>query len=69
MHYHTAFMMSILSSGSELFNCVALSTSPDPTGTYFRWAFSNGANFPDYPKYGVGANAYYISTRDLINDY
>jgi len=55
------------SSGSELFNCVALSTSPDPTGTYFRWAFSNGANFPDYPKYGVGADAYYISTRDFLS--
>ena len=49
-----------------MFNCVALSTSPDPTGTYFRWAVNNGANFPDYPKYGVGDDAYYISTRDFL---
>lgn len=37
-------------SGPTFFNCVALSTSGDPTGTYFRWAFSTGNNFPDYPK-------------------
>ncbi len=55
------------SSGAELFNCVALSMTPDPTGMYFRWAFSNGANFPDYPKYGVGDDAYYISTRDFLS--
>lgn len=53
------------SAGPTFFNCVALSTTPDPTGTYFRWAFSNGANFPDYPKYGVGEEAYFISTRDF----
>lgn len=51
----------------EKFNCVALSTSPDPMGTYFRWQISNGPeqNFPDYPKYGVGEEAYFLSTRDF----
>jgi hypothetical protein len=53
------------SSGPTYFNCVALSTGPDPTGTYFRWAFSTGSNFPDYPKYSVWSNAYYISTREF----
>lgn len=53
------------SAGPEWFNCVALSTGPDPTGTYFRWAFTNGSNFPDYPKYGMGRDAYLISTRDF----
>ncbi|MGV6851384.1 MAG: hypothetical protein ACWA5R_04290 [bacterium] len=55
------------SNGSTLYNCVALSTTADPTGTYYRWAISNGAHFPDYPKYGVGTDAYYISTRDFQN--
>ncbi len=50
---------------APFFNCVALSTTPDPTGTYFRWAFSTGANFPDYPKYGMWPNAYFISTREI----
>lgn len=52
-------------SGPTFFNCVALSTSPDPTGSYFRWAFSTGSNFPDYPKYAMWPNAYFISTREL----
>src|SRR6266540_6795372 len=38
-------------SGPEYWNCVAVSTSPDPTGSYYRYAFSTGLNFPDYPKY------------------
>jgi subtilisin-like proprotein convertase family protein len=53
------------SSGPTYFNCVALSTTGDPTGTYYRWAFSTGINFPDYPKYGVWPDAYYISTREF----
>ena len=57
-------------SGPTYFNCVALSTSGDPTGTYFRWAIPTpGTNFPDYPKYGVWADAYYISTRDFAGAF
>jgi len=51
--------------GPEYFNCVALSVTGDPTGSYYRWAFSTGPNFPDYPKYGVWRDAYYISTREF----
>ena len=53
------------SAGPTYFNCVALSTSSDPTGTYYRWAFTTGTNFPDYPKYGVWSDGYYISTREF----
>jgi hypothetical protein len=53
------------SSGPTYFNCVAVSTTPDPTGSYYRWAVSTGSNFPDYPKYGVWPDAYYISTREF----
>ncbi len=53
------------SSGPTYFNCVALSTSGDPTGSYYRYAFSSGNNFPDYPKYGMWPDAYYISTREF----
>ncbi len=51
-------------TGPGFFNCVALSTSGNPLGTYHRWAFST-ATFPDYPKYGVWPNAYLISTREV----
>ena len=52
-------------NGPTYYNCVAVSTTPDPTGAYYRWAFSTGANFPDYPKYGFWSDALYISTRDF----
>jgi hypothetical protein len=52
------------STGPGFFNCVALSTTSDPTGSYFRWAFPASV-FPDYPKYGVWSNAYVITTREL----
>lgn len=52
-------------AGPTYFNCVALSTSGNPTGTYYRYAITTGPNFPDYPKYGVWSDAYYISTREF----
>ena len=52
-------------AGPTYYNCIALSTSGDPTGTYYRWAYSNGTNFPDYPKFAVWRDAYYMSTRDF----
>jgi hypothetical protein len=54
--------------GPEFFNCVALSTTSNPLGSYFRYAFSTGENFPDYPKYGVWPDAYYITTREFGPD-
>jgi hypothetical protein len=54
-------------AGPNYFNCVAVSTSPDPTGTYYRYAFPTGTNFPDYPKYGIWSDALYISTREFAN--
>jgi hypothetical protein len=41
--------------------CVAVSTSSDATGSYSRYEFDYGANFPDYPKFGVWPDAYYNS--------
>jgi hypothetical protein len=54
------------SNGPVFYNCVAISTTSDPTGTYYRYAFSTGPNFPDYPKYGVWPNAYFLSTREFL---
>jgi hypothetical protein len=52
-------------NGPTWYNCVALSQTGDPTGSYYRWAFTTGNNFPDYPKYGMWPDAYYISTREF----
>jgi hypothetical protein len=54
--------------GPIYYNCVAISQTGDPTGAYFRYAFSTGENFPDYPKYGVWPNAYFLSAREFAPD-
>ena len=54
-------------SGPTYFECVALSTTNDPLGTYDRWAISTGSNFPDYPKAGMWPTAYFFSTREFLN--
>src|SRR5438105_13432354 len=52
-------------AGPEYWNCVAVSTTSDPTGSYYRYAFSTGPNFPDYPKYGNWKDSYVITTREF----
>ena len=54
-------------SGTPYTQCVAVSTSPDPTGTYFRYSFSYERSFNDYPKMGVWPDAYYISYNMFRN--
>ena len=64
------WLLTQFTGGSPpFFECVALSTTSDPTGTYYRWAIATGPsgnNFPDYPKGGVWPDAYYFSTREFI---
>src|SRR6185437_9677056 len=54
-------------SATPYTQCVAVSTSPDPTGSYFRYAFSYNRSFNDYPKLGVWPDAYYISYNMFRN--
>jgi hypothetical protein len=39
--------------------CVAVSQTSDATGGWYRYSFSYGSVFPDYPKMGVWPDAYY----------
>jgi hypothetical protein len=39
--------------------CVAVSTTSDATGSYYRYAFPQSNGFPDYPKWGIWTDAYY----------
>jgi hypothetical protein len=48
-------------SSSPYTQCVAVSTGPDPAGTYYRYAYSYGIDFNDFPKVGVWPDAYYIT--------
>jgi hypothetical protein len=51
------------------FNCVAVSVTGDPTGSYFRYAFETTFKdvfyFPDYPKYGNWKKSYVLTSRDF----
>ena len=50
------------STGNNL--CVYISQTSDPvTGGWFAYSFV-APNFPDYPKYGVAADAYYVGTNE-----
>jgi hypothetical protein len=54
-------------SAQPFTQCVAVSTGPDPTGTYHRYAYSYGRDFNDYPKMGVWPNGYYITYNMFRN--
>lgn len=48
------------------FECVAVSTTDDATGSYNQYAFPF-SDFPDYPKIGVWPDAYYITFNNFGN--
>jgi hypothetical protein len=41
--------------------CIAISTTSDATGSYYRYGFHLGTNFFDYPHLSVWPDAYYMS--------
>lgn len=44
--------------------CVYISQTSDPvSGGWFAYSFAS-PTFPDYPKYGVGVDAYYVGTNE-----
>ena len=44
------------------YELVAISTTPDPTGSYYRFAFAFDY-MPDYPKLGVWNDGYYLAAN------
>jgi hypothetical protein len=41
--------------------CFAVSTGPDPLGSYSRYEFAR-QEFPDYPRLGIWPDGYYVGT-------
>jgi subtilisin-like proprotein convertase family protein len=58
---------SVNGGNGPFFQCVAVSTSPDPTGTYNRFQFSFDG-FNDYPKMGLWPDAYYFTFNMFPNN-
>jgi hypothetical protein len=47
---------------------IAVSKTGDPTGAYYLYDFIlPGNEFPDYPKFGVWPDGYYMSTNQFLN--
>jgi hypothetical protein len=45
--------------------CIAISTTSDATGSYYRYAFALTSMYPDWPKFGVWPDAYYLTSNIL----
>ncbi|HET7205799.1 MAG TPA: hypothetical protein VFI95_04385 [Terriglobales bacterium] len=55
-----------VTNGPPFYQCVAVSTTSDATGTYNVYAFQQ-PNFNDYPKMGVWPDAYYFTFNMFTN--
>jgi hypothetical protein len=66
------WVLTQLSSLSSPYGeCIAVSTSNDPTGTYHTYYYSFGSNLPDYPKFGVwptATNSAYLATYNQFGN-
>jgi hypothetical protein len=61
--------VGINSLGTVFSECVAVSKTNDPSGTYFLYAYSFGGNLNDYPKLSVwptASNAAYLATYNIF---
>jgi hypothetical protein len=54
-------LTQFVAGSSPYLQCVAVSTTPDPTGTYYRYEFSYGNDFNDYGKMGVWSDSYVMT--------
>ncbi|HEX7975404.1 MAG TPA: hypothetical protein VF498_13430, partial [Anaerolineales bacterium] len=58
------WVMAQFTSSSPYGECVAVSTTPDPTGSYYRYFFQfSTSTFYDYPKLGVWPDGYYLTAN------
>ncbi len=50
------------------FVMIAVSQTPDPTGSWYRWEYTY-TQFPDYEKFGVWPDGYYMSFNGFSGGY
>jgi len=55
-------------TGTENAEMIAVSQTSDPTGSWYRYIWVFGSSMPDYPKFGVWPDAYYMSANQFINN-
>jgi PKD repeat protein len=54
-------------SGTNNYMLMAVSTTNDPTGTWYAYSF-DVADMPDYPKFGVWRDGYYMGDNNSGNN-
>jgi Protein of unknown function (DUF1573)/Abnormal spindle-like microcephaly-assoc'd, ASPM-SPD-2-Hydin len=68
------WVISIIGSpnGSDASECVAVSETNDPTGSYFLYGYAFGANLNDYPKlstWATATNSAYLATYNIFENF
>jgi hypothetical protein len=66
------WLLSMIGSGNTTSECIAVSKTNDPTGAYFLYGYSFGANLNDYPKFGTWAtasNSAYLASYDIFINF
>ncbi|MCP4655081.1 MAG: hypothetical protein GY856_06635 [bacterium] len=59
-----------VSSSSDGHQCIAISQTPDPLGTYFLYDFIvSPSAFNDYPKIGVWPDGYYMTANEFTGGF
>jgi hypothetical protein len=60
------WLISQFTATAPYAECIAVSATPDPTGTYYLYEFDESPNvFHDYPHLSVWPDAYYMSTNEF----
>ncbi|MBI3827494.1 MAG: hypothetical protein HY294_15990 [Candidatus Rokubacteria bacterium] len=63
------WLISVIGLGSTFKECIAVSTTNDPTGAYALYSYDFGTTLNDYPKLGVwptASNSAYLATYNLF---
>lgn len=64
------WMLSQFTASSPYGECIAISTTGDPTGSYYRYFFQLSTTvFYDYPKLGVWPDGYYMSANRFTSTF
>lgn len=58
--YADRWVLTVLGNGSTLY--LAVSTTPDPTGTYYTFSFAGTGSY-DYNKISIWADGYYMTSN------
>lgn len=64
------WILSQFTAASPYGECIAISTSGDPTGSYYRYFFQfSTTQFYDYPKLGVWTDGYYLTANRFTSTF